>query len=95
MGVAFALIAGVCWGMYILLARRVGRVFGGGSGLALALAVGAIAVLPFGLATGHGNLADPAAIGVGLAVAVLSSVIPYSLELEALRRLATVSSASS
>jgi inner membrane transporter RhtA len=89
LGIAFALIAGALWGMYILLTQRVGRVFAGGSGLALALAVGAVAVLPYGLLTGSGELADPEVIGIGLAVAVLSSAIPYSLELEALRRLAT------
>ncbi len=87
LGVAFALMAGGCWAAYILLSRRVGRLFPGGSGLALALAVGAILVLPYGLLAAGGDLADPSAIGIGLAVAVLSSAIPYSLELEALRRM--------
>jgi inner membrane transporter RhtA len=87
LGVAFALMAGGCWAAYILLGRRVGRVFPGGSGLALALAVGACCVLPYGLQAGGSDLADARAIGIGAAVAVLSSVIPYSLELEALRRL--------
>jgi inner membrane transporter RhtA len=87
LGVAFALMAGGCWAAYILLGRRVGRAFPGGSGLALALVVGAICVLPYGLLASGGDLADPSAIGIGLAVAVLSSAIPYSLELEALRRM--------
>jgi inner membrane transporter RhtA len=87
LGVLFALLAGVCWAAYILIGRRVGRVFPGGSGLALALAVGAVCVLPYGLLSSDGDLANPHAIGIGLAVAVLSSAVPYSLELEALRRM--------
>jgi inner membrane transporter RhtA len=87
-GIAFALGAGGCWALYILLSARIGRVFGGGRGLALAMAVAAlIMVVPGGLAA-DGDLIDPGAAAVGAATAVLSSVIPYSLELEALRRIA-------
>src|SRR2546423_4214039 len=86
-GVAFALLAGGFWAAYIFLAARVGRGFSGGQGLALAMAVAALLLVPVGVAGGGGALARPGLLAVGLAVAVLSSAIPYSLELEALRRL--------
>ncbi|HZB77614.1 MAG TPA: EamA family transporter [Solirubrobacteraceae bacterium] len=86
-GAAFALLAAACWSAYILLSKRVGAVFPGGSGLALAMVVGTIVVLPAGLLQGGGGLLAPGNLAVGLAVALASSVLPYSLELEALRRL--------
>ena len=87
LGVSFALVAGAFWAAYIVLAARVGRVFSGGRGLAVAMAVSATVLVPIGVAGGGGALGDPGLLAVGLAVAVLSSAIPYSLELEALRRL--------
>jgi inner membrane transporter RhtA len=87
LGVALALIAGGFWAAYILLAARVGRRLPGGQGLALAMAVGALMVAPFGLADAGGDLFSAEVLAVGLAVAILSSAIPYTLELEALRRL--------
>jgi inner membrane transporter RhtA len=86
-GVVLALIAGVCWGIYILLAQRVGATFPGASGLAIALTVGTIVLLPYGVASGGDGLLDPSVLSRGLAVAVLSSAVPYSLELAALRRM--------
>ena len=88
-GVAFALAAGLCWAGYILLSARVGSIFPGGGGLAIAMVVGALAVVPLGVADGGAQLLHPALLAAGLAVALLSSVIPYSFELEALRRLPT------
>ena len=87
LGVALALLAGCFWAAYILLAVRVGRVFEGANGLAIGMCAGAVMLLPFGVADAGGDLLSTEAVAVGLAVAVLSSVIPYSLELEALRRL--------
>jgi inner membrane transporter RhtA len=86
-GVAFALFAGGLWAAYILLNARVGRTFPGGSGLALAMAIGTIPLIPIGIADAGSNLLHPDLLAVGFAVALLSSVVPYSLELEALRRL--------
>jgi len=86
-GVALALAAGACWAGYIVLSARVGARFPGSSGLALAMTVAALAVLPLGLVTAGSALLDPVVLGVGAAVAVLSSALPYSLELRALRRL--------
>ncbi|HEX3292562.1 MAG TPA: EamA family transporter [Solirubrobacterales bacterium] len=87
-GIGFALLAGAFWAAYILLTARVGRVFPGGRGLALAMGVAAVLMVVPGTAAAGGDLLDPGAAAVGAATAVLSSVIPYSLELEALRRIA-------
>jgi inner membrane transporter RhtA len=87
-GVGFALLAGSMWAAYILINARVGRAFTGGTGLALAMCVAAVAAAPFGVAEGGGNLIEPRSLALGAAVGMLSSAIPYSFELEALRRIA-------
>ena len=86
-GVGLALLAGGFWAAYILLSGRAGREFPGGTGLALAMVAGSALLVPVGVADGGGTLLRPEILGVGLAVALLSSAIPYSLELEALRTL--------
>ena len=86
-GVLLALLAGGFWAAYILLSARAGRAFPGGSGLAIAMVVGSVALLPIGIASGGDKLLHPDLLATGAAVAMLSSAIPYSLELEALRRL--------
>jgi inner membrane transporter RhtA len=86
-GMIFALVAGGFWAAYILVNARVGQAFSGGSGLALAMAIGVIPLIPIGIADAGSNLLDPSLLAVGFGVAMLSSVVPYSLELEALRRI--------
>jgi inner membrane transporter RhtA len=86
-GVILAAAAGVGWAGYILLSQRVGRVFDGLTGLAIALTVGGIALLPYGIIAGGSNLLHPTVLGKGAAIAVLSAAIPFSLELAALRQL--------
>jgi inner membrane transporter RhtA len=86
-GIGLALAAGGFWAAYILVSSRVGKVFEGGEGLAVAMTVSAALMLVPGIAEGGSELLDPSLFAVGAAVALLSSVIPYSLELEALRRL--------
>jgi inner membrane transporter RhtA len=87
-GLAFILGAAACWAVYIVLAQRATRVFDGSTGLALAAGVAWLMPLVPGLTeTSAGELLAPAALAVGLAVALMSSVIPYSLESESLRRL--------
>ncbi len=88
-GVAFALAAGGAWVGYILLSARTGRRFARLDGLALAMSVGAVITVPFGIATAGSAILSPHVLGLGLAVAVLSSAIPYALELLALRRLSS------
>jgi threonine/homoserine efflux transporter RhtA len=85
-GLAFALIAATCWAAYILLSRATGQRFGGSSGLAIALIVAALLVTGPAVAQAGHALTQPGPITEGLAVGLLSSVIPYRLELEALRR---------
>jgi inner membrane transporter RhtA len=86
-GLAFALLAGLAWAAYIMLSRATGQRFSGSTGLAIAMVVAAIAITPVGVATGHGALLRPSILLTGLAIGLLSSIIPYSLELEALRRI--------
>ncbi|MBF5031762.1 EamA family transporter [Micromonospora sp. ANENR4] len=88
-GAALALTAGAMWAAYIVCSARIGARFPGADGLALALTVAALLTLPFGLADGGGRLADPMVLGLGTGLALLASVLPYSLELAALRRLPT------
>lgn len=87
LGVAFALLAGCFWASYILLSARTGSVFPGGTGLVIALCVGTVVLAPIGIADGGYALLDPKLLLAGFGVAMLSSAIPYSLELEALRKL--------
>ncbi|WP_394553304.1 DMT family transporter [Agromyces sp. MMS24-JH15] len=86
-GVVLAAGAGATWAAYILLSARTGRSFAGLDGLAIAMAIGALAMLPFGVWTTGAVLIRPDVLALGLAVALLSSTIPYALELIALRRL--------
>ncbi|MFJ8784480.1 EamA family transporter [Streptomyces sp. NPDC102476] len=86
-GVAFALGAGAMWAAYIVFSARTGRRFPQADGLALAMAVGALAFLPLGIAESGTRLLDPVTVGLGAAVALMSSVLPYTLELLALRTL--------
>lgn len=89
LGAGLALLSGAFWALYILLSARVGRVFPGGRGLAIAMAVGTVALAPIGVVVAGPHLLTPRALFLGLLVAALSSIIPYSLELEALRSLPT------
>ncbi|MER7080946.1 DMT family transporter [Saccharopolyspora kobensis] len=86
-GVGFALAAGAMWAGYILVGAKLGSRTTGGSGLALGMAFGALVAAPFGIAEAGTALLHPAVLVAGLVVALMSSVIPYSLELEALRRM--------
>jgi inner membrane transporter RhtA len=86
-GVCFALGAGSAWACYILLGGALGRRTSGGGGLAVGMAAGAALAVPFGLAGAGTALFTPIALLAGLGVALLSSVIPYSLELHALRHI--------
>jgi inner membrane transporter RhtA len=86
-GILFALAAGACWATYILLSAALGRHSSDGGGLALGMAFAAMVAAPVGIIDGGTALLEPWVLAAGLGVALLSSVIPYSLELEALRRM--------
>ena len=89
-GVGLALLAAFFWGAYILLSARVGRVFTTINGVALmtaALIVGTLGLLPLGIISGGFSRLEPRFLLAGLGVAILSSAIPYTFELEALKKL--------
>ena len=87
LGMFFALAAGICWALYILLAAKVGSILPGVEGLTWGLIVGTIVLLPIGIATTGSALLNPRLLGLGAGVALLSSMLPYSLEMVALRSL--------
>src|SRR5262245_705633 len=86
-GVLFALAAGLFWGLYILVGAALGRHTTQGNGLALGMAIAAVVAVPVGVADSGMALIQPWVLMAGLGVALLSSVIPYSLDLEALRQI--------
>jgi inner membrane transporter RhtA len=86
-GIGLALLAGALWALYILLSVRVGRVFPGGVGLALATGVAAVLLLPLSMLQAGKVLFQPLLLLAGAGVGLLSTALPYSLEMEALRHL--------
>jgi inner membrane transporter RhtA len=87
-GIAFALAAGGCWALYIVFGQKAGSLHGGMTA-ALGTVIGAIVIIPFGLAQAGAALLDPRILPAACAVALLSSALPYSLEMYALTRLPT------
>jgi inner membrane transporter RhtA len=87
LGIVLAAVAGFFWALYILLSVRVGRAFSGATGLAPAMALGALLMAPWGIISAGHHLRDPQLVGAAVGVGLLSSALPWSLELEALRRL--------
>lgn len=87
LGVALALIAGAFWAAYILQSARVGALEPGVRGATMAALISTLMIAPFGIAQGGSELLVPSHLLIGAAVGVLSTAIPYSFEMEALRRL--------
>lgn len=87
LGLALAAVAGALWGLYIVVAERASREFDGAQGLSISMVVGALVALVPGIAGGGLGQLDLPILGIALAVALASSVIPYTLETEALRRI--------
>jgi inner membrane transporter RhtA len=85
LGGGLAALAALCWAGYILASAEAGRRFRRLDGLAWAMAVAAVLTLPTGIAVSGPRMIEPAHLGLGLAIAVLSSAIPYGVELFALR----------
>ena len=86
-GLAFAAGTAVAWAAYIVLTARVGARYRSVEGLALALAVSALLVLPFGIATASRELLQPAVLALGVVTALVTTVVAYSFETLALKRL--------
>jgi inner membrane transporter RhtA len=86
-GIVLAATAGLFWALYILLGIRVGRRWPGPSGLAPAMVLGAVLIAPWGILSAGSGLRDPQLVGAAVGVGLLSSALPWSLEIEAMRRL--------
>jgi inner membrane transporter RhtA len=84
-GVVFALFAGVCWAIYILLSKRAGAKLPGQLAVTVGMLVAALAVLPFGIFEGNLPSMTPYILLLGVTLAIFSSVLPFSLEMQALR----------
>jgi inner membrane transporter RhtA len=87
-GIAFALGAGVCWALYIVFGRKAGDAHGGVT-TAIGTLIGALVIAPIGVWQAGGSLLNLGVLPAALAVAVLSSALPYSLEMFALTRIPT------
>jgi inner membrane transporter RhtA len=87
-GAGFALAAGFGWAIYILLMKRVGQAFEGLQGLTMSLAVAALVATPWGLAENGGHIPLPV-LGITIGLAILVPLLPYALEMMALRRMPT------
>ena len=88
-GLALAALAGLFWAFYILLSVPIGKAYPGASGLAPAMLLGGVLIAPWGIISAGHHLRDAQLVGAGVGVGLLSSALPWSLELEALRRLPT------
>lgn len=88
-GLVLAATAGIFWALYIYLSVPIGKAYPGASGLAPAMVLGAVLIAPWGIISAGHHLRDPQLVGAGVGVGLLSSALPWSLELEALRRLPT------
>lgn len=88
-GVLFALLGGAAWATYILMSASTGRRWAGLDGLSVASLFAALVLLPVAIPMSGSRLLDPTVLALGVAVGLLSSVVPYSLEMIALRKLPT------
>jgi inner membrane transporter RhtA len=89
LGLGFALAAGACWAIYIVLGQRTAQVLPGTEAVAVGMLFAALPVLPFGLASGNLHLLTLPLLGLGALLALFSSVLPFTLEMKALRTLPT------
>lgn len=89
LGIAFALIAGLFWAFYIHFGQKAGKDLHGGTATAIGMSFAALVALPFGLVMDGAKLLDPALLPMGLLVALLSSALPYSLEMISLKKMPT------
>lgn len=85
-GVAYAFGAAACWALYIVFGKRASSI-AGGQGVALGMLVASLFIVPLGVAYTDASTITPQVLGIGLVIAVLSSAVPYCLEMLALRGL--------
>jgi len=79
-GVGYALVAGACWALYIVLGRQVATTGSAVDGLGVGMLFGAVVIAPFGASTALAALATPWVVGLAVVAALLSNVVPYSLD---------------
>lgn len=89
LGLVFALLAGGVWAGYIVLGRRTAAMLPGPVAVTVGMVFGALLVLPFGLASGQLAALTPTLLGLGALLALFSSAVPFSLEIQALKKLTT------
>jgi len=87
LGAFFALLAGAFWALYIVLGGKVSKVMEGGQAVATGMLFATLLILPFGIFGGKLPLVTPELFGLGLALALLSSAIPFTLEMNALSKI--------
>ncbi|WP_231425488.1 DMT family transporter [Pedobacter sp. Leaf250] len=87
LGVLLALLAGGFWAAYIILGGRISKIMKGGEAVAVGMLFASILILPFGIFGGGLNNLNPKLLGLGAALALLSSAIPFTLEINALKQL--------
>jgi inner membrane transporter RhtA len=89
LGIVFALVAGMFWAFYIHFGAKAGKDLHGGMATTIGMSFAALVALPFGLVIDGGKLLNPSLLPMGLLVAVLSSALPYSLEMISLKKMST------
>jgi inner membrane transporter RhtA len=89
LGIVFALVAGMFWAFYIHFGAKAGKDLHGGMATTIGMSFAALVALPFGLVIDGGKLLNPSLLPMGLLVAVLSSALPYSLEMISLKKMPT------
>jgi inner membrane transporter RhtA len=89
LGIAFSLLAGGAWVIYIVLGRRTAAVLPGPVAVTVGMVFAALLVLPFGLGSGELAALTPKLLGLGALLALFSSAVPFSLEMQALKKLTT------
>ncbi len=87
LGAALALLAGAFWAAYIVLGGKISKIMDGGQAVTIGMLVATAVVLPFGFIEGGLMQLNPKLIGLGIALALLSSAIPYTLEMNALKHI--------
>ena len=89
LGMAFALAAGGCWALYIVLSQRTAAVLPGSVAVSVGMLLAVLPVLPFGVASGSLQALTPPLLLLGAGLALFSSVLPFSLEMHALKTMPT------
>jgi len=86
-GILFALMAAACWGAYIVLGGRISKIMDGDQAVSIGMVVATLLIVPFGIANGGLGQLNPHLFALGFALALLSSAIPFTLEMGALKQL--------